>query len=387
MPVGSAVIAQGLWYGRLCSVSSSTIIAYDHLITFEDEVRLIWRSRWSAGKVLFLISRYYNVFTIIFNSIFLYSPTITERFVWLRWQAVSGIFTYGVTEIILMLRLYAMYSASRVVLWLMAGGFALMLAAELAIVGFSTHAQIRAVDAAPNTVLPMDLCVLTDTWPRSNLYWVPFLVFETLLFALALARGMRSLRENELGLRPRGLKQGLSRLGGDMGCRSSRAMKAMEVLIRDSVLYFLLTLAIYLANFLAWTIDDGRIGEIPVTLAVALSTVMGQRLLLNIRANFEARQAPSPNAGADDAGDTYTFQLSTIAFDGVPVLPSSAGSTTAAGSTYSPCRYSTGHQAEAGPSSPLSPASLMSHTTLMTPVSPTSPAKFGSYVPHVHHDQ
>ncbi|KAL5507726.1 hypothetical protein ACEPAH_5344 [Sanghuangporus vaninii] len=325
--VSDVVAERGLWYGRLCTTSSSVIILYDHLITFSDEVHLIWKSRWSAGKALFLISRYYNVFTVLFNSNILYSSTISSRlckrhhgFIWLRWQAVSGIFVYGLTEIILMLRLYAMYSSSKRILLALVVGFSSVLVAEIIILVLSTKAQIGPVNADPSRQLDMATCILTDTWPLSYLYWIPFLAFESLLFALALFKGFQSVRDNELELNAAGFGLGFCRKARGSG--AGRAAKALEVLIRDSILYFVVIFATYLANALAWMIDDGRIGEIPVGLAVALSTVMAQRLLLNIRENFEKRRA-GVDANVSTAAASDTFALSTMAFDGLCIISDS----------------------------------------------------------------
>lgn len=70
----------------------------------------------------------------------------------------------------------------------------------------------------------MYLCVLQNTWPLSYLYWLPFLVFETILFVLALVKGVKSYLDHDLRLVFEG----------------GKAMRAMEVLLRDSILYFLL---------------------------------------------------------------------------------------------------------------------------------------------------
>jgi hypothetical protein len=31
---------------------------FDYLLTFRDEVELVWKSRWSTGKLLFFLTRY-----------------------------------------------------------------------------------------------------------------------------------------------------------------------------------------------------------------------------------------------------------------------------------------------------------------------------------------
>lgn len=180
---------------------------------------------------------------------------------------------YGTTEVILMLRLHAMYGQSRKVVALMVPTFIFLLAVELVILVMSSLSQEGQVNDQPHEIVPMYMCILQNTWPLSYLYWVPFLVFETMLFTLALVKGVKSYLDEEL------------RLVFDRG----KAMRAMEVLLRDSILYFLLIFTTYLVNFLCWVIADGRLGEIPVAFCVSMSSVMSQRLLLNIRKNFEER--------------------------------------------------------------------------------------------------
>lgn len=68
----------------------------------------------------------------------------------------------------------------------------------------------------------------------------------------------------------------------------------------------------------------GHIGEIPVALAVALSTTMAQRLLLNIRENFERRQKGGADADENDpSGDEELgteAQSDTLAFSDQSLL-------------------------------------------------------------------
>ncbi|KAJ8517380.1 hypothetical protein ONZ45_g5411 [Pleurotus djamor] len=46
-------------------VSSATLLIYDTLLTFPDEIRYVWGSTWSVGKCLYILSRY----PILLNSI------------------------------------------------------------------------------------------------------------------------------------------------------------------------------------------------------------------------------------------------------------------------------------------------------------------------------
>ena len=85
----------------------------------------------------------------------------------------------------------------------------------------------------------MATCILTNTWPLSYLYWIPFLAFESLLFALALFKGFQSMRDHELEPNAARFGLGLCCKARGVGSGPGRAAKALEVLIRDSILYFL----------------------------------------------------------------------------------------------------------------------------------------------------
>ncbi|KAJ8701312.1 hypothetical protein PTI98_000114 [Pleurotus ostreatus] len=63
---------------RYAQLASSSIIIFDHLATFSDEVELIWSSSWSIGKVLFIINRYYGLASVIMNNYGLFSPHLTD---------------------------------------------------------------------------------------------------------------------------------------------------------------------------------------------------------------------------------------------------------------------------------------------------------------------
>lgn len=139
-----------------------------------------------------------------------------------------------------MLRLYAMFAKSKKLLALIIPGFSAVIIAEITILVLSTRAQIGLylyrchrssikfsmssgpVNADPHAIITMEACILTDTWWLSYLYWIPFLSFETFLFTLALVKGYQSYFNHELSF------------------KGSMAVKALEVLIRDSILYFML---------------------------------------------------------------------------------------------------------------------------------------------------
>ncbi|KAI0768254.1 hypothetical protein BD413DRAFT_564638 [Trametes elegans] len=50
---------------NLCTAAAAAWLSYDVLLTFSQEVALIWRARWSAPKALFLLVRYYTLVSLL----------------------------------------------------------------------------------------------------------------------------------------------------------------------------------------------------------------------------------------------------------------------------------------------------------------------------------
>ncbi|KAI0705565.1 hypothetical protein C8Q76DRAFT_801310 [Earliella scabrosa] len=49
----------------LSNVAATAWVAYDILVTFSQEVSLVWRARWSIPKVLYFIVRYYTLISLL----------------------------------------------------------------------------------------------------------------------------------------------------------------------------------------------------------------------------------------------------------------------------------------------------------------------------------
>ncbi|KAG1812821.1 uncharacterized protein BJ212DRAFT_1368322 [Suillus subaureus] len=47
-----------IWVRKALSAAGHTVLIYDYLLTFDDEISYIWNAPWTVVKVLFLINRY-----------------------------------------------------------------------------------------------------------------------------------------------------------------------------------------------------------------------------------------------------------------------------------------------------------------------------------------
>jgi len=247
---------------RYSQLASGTIILFDHLVTLDDEVEFIWRRPWSLGKGLFILNRYYSLISVIVNTYGLFSPHLSHSFClnFFRWQGWTGLIAGMIAEVILQMRLYALYSLNKKVLALMGSCFIIATAASAAVMGtVLSNLTATAVPLTPNLIF----CVPFNISHHFFAFWIPMLAFETLLCGLALYKGYETFRSSTSPYRS--------------------GQRLVNILIRDSVLYFLIMFATYLTNLLVWITASQNLLEVPIGFSVALSCVMGNRVILNVR--------------------------------------------------------------------------------------------------------
>jgi len=304
---------------RYSELSSSAIIVFDHLITFDQEVEHVWSAPWTIGKTLFLVNRYYTLFVVTFNNYGLFSSNLTNSFCtkFLEWQGWSGLIACALAEITLQLRLYALYYGNKRIVALMLCSFITVMAISAAIMGTTLHGtKIEA-----NLIPGIPFCIPIGTSKHFYAFWIPILSFETLLCFLALFRGYMSYKDQELRLRLRRRKA--QRLG-NASYQERRAATLLEILLPDSVAYFIVMFATYFTTVMIWILRPSSDVEIPIGFTVAMSCVCCNRLLLNLRGSEHGRQGRNISASVQGHGGSRKSQTHlSIAEDRVGSLANS----------------------------------------------------------------
>ncbi|KAI0089406.1 hypothetical protein BDY19DRAFT_102160 [Irpex rosettiformis] len=175
-------------------------LAYDYVLTLDDEVRYIWGKRLSKARLLFWFS-----------------------FKWFAYTAFISHFSIGA---ILTLRIHAIYSCNRTILYILSTLLCSELIAEVILIVFiSDHFSVLHL----SSLFPG--CAPTHIVPYAWTYWIPMTVFESALFLLAAAKAVRYL------LNPDTPKQ---------------TPNLALLLVRDSIIYFGSVLALILLNLVIW---------------------------------------------------------------------------------------------------------------------------------------
>lgn len=167
--------------------------------------------------------------------------------------------SFLIAELILQLRLYALYLLDKRVLIFMAMSSLLATASSAAVMG----SVLSKITATAHPFPGYRFCVAYGISDYSYAFWIPMLASESVFCGLAVFRFMQNWRSSST----------LFQTGKHL----------LESLIRDSVFYFLVMFATYLTNAIVFIVGTSSEIEIPIGFAVALSCVMGNRLCLNVR--------------------------------------------------------------------------------------------------------
>ncbi|CAA7261228.1 unnamed protein product [Cyclocybe aegerita] len=254
-------VAHNLRAGKCVQMAAFTILIYDHVSTLPQEIERIWKHRFTGASLLFYLNRYITPLQYIIVITAFHHPKWVGKacddfvpFV----GYVSGIMS-SICEVIMILRVYALYRRSNRVLAFLA---VLWLAQLIvSIKGVSTG---FAVHLPPGPAFVG--CILTGTSKWFYAIWIGPLVTDTAIFALTLWR-----------IRPY--------IG------SSQKIPMIHIFLRDGIFYFL---AIFLMNFvnaLLFFLAPNDLKPIGAPFSAMMTTLMISRLVLNLRS--------APSAGID----------------------------------------------------------------------------------------
>jgi len=247
----------GLTSIRFCQLAATVVTVYDHVITIDQEVDLVWNKHWTTSKVLLIWSRYFGDFVLLAEAAVYTNITTSHKFcyVWFRFHGWAGAFVIWSMQLMMMSRIFALYPQSRKVLILVLACFISQVAATSTVLALAIHTFVvppRFHICAPHRV-PKYFCAL----------WIPIILFEILLFALSLNAWIAHLR------RTRRLKP-------------LQSHDLVSILVRDSVAYFFVILVAYIANAVSYLVLPVW-NQLPDGLSLASTCVIGCRLMLNLR--------------------------------------------------------------------------------------------------------
>jgi len=252
---------------RYCRLASSVIIYYDHLITLDREMDLIWKKKWSLSKVIFLLNRYYILAAAVFGLYSLLSPALNDTFCarFYQWQGYTGLIGFMLAQALLQMQIYALYSMNKKIL-----AFMLTFYLSLSAVSAWILQGELALSAAIAISLPGgEFCIVSNISPKFYTFWLPVLLCDSLLCALAIIGGLRGSKSASSFFR--------------------RGFSLVKALILGSVFYYLVIAVSYLTCLLLWKFASPGLLDAPIGFATAMACISSNRVLFNLHEAGKSR--------------------------------------------------------------------------------------------------
>jgi len=243
-------------------VAPTFILGYDFLLTFSDEIDLMWRREWKISSTFFFINRYLPFVDGIMQllSTFMvppsnFRPTCQALLVGHAWLVVLGV---NLAECILVLRTYAIWNYDiRVGIGLFTAligtcifeGFDLMKVAE----------SFIFIDSPSPLDFPGCFISQVDPSPAQPAY-LTLLVFETVVFIITLFKLLRR-RKAHYG----------------------NPSVLLETLLLDGLASYVMVFGISLINIILLRTLSGEIGNVLITFHRVLHSILATRLVLGLR--------------------------------------------------------------------------------------------------------
>lgn len=183
-------------------VAGSAGVMYDWVLTFGQEVELVWRQHWSLMTVLYLSVRYLGISYAVINML-IWVPTIsmtdTGCFILNFAENWMGVVVYVMLGVILIARLHAMYQQSRKVMIFLIVIFLAVDIFDGVVVAISVRnsswEELILSGTSQCTVGSDDLFLHSITWILTTV-WEALAFFLTVWIAI---KHFRELRQHSAG--------------------------------------------------------------------------------------------------------------------------------------------------------------------------------------------
>ncbi|EIW78538.1 hypothetical protein CONPUDRAFT_167530 [Coniophora puteana RWD-64-598 SS2] len=253
---------------RFCQVAAVVIVIHDYVLNFDNEIRHIWGKRFSLVTVLYLVNRYVGSIIIICDALLFtntsFSVQVSKIF---QLIACFGPFiSIWSTQLIMQLRLYAMYSNSKrilsftlTLLLLEMAGTVTVIVIWMRIITYNNRPFAPWIDS-------WHMCATSSPNRSLTAIYVPIFAYEMVMFGLALFAVFHKL----------------GGIGAAVQSRT-RLQATVNMLFKYSIVYF----AVY---FIACAVAIGMYLGLPPTyidvlnvFLMAISVLLGSHMVLGAR--------------------------------------------------------------------------------------------------------
>lgn len=251
---------------RLVSFVAATIVVYDWVITFDREIELIWKKRWSAVKVVYLWHRYFGIAVILLQAVVHVLPNVTDEFCqfWFYWESWCYTFLAFSSETILILWTWVIYNQNKRLLSICIFAFVCEIAAVVTIEVLG----LRQIDATASFIPGDRFCIQLNFTDLYRNLWLPVVGFYAFMSCVFLVRGYQVYI----------LRSSAERFG------------VLSTVTNHTIVNYLAMNTAFFVCAIMWIHVEHGLARVPVSFAIALSLTDCARLLVNVRRGYYASE-------------------------------------------------------------------------------------------------
>jgi hypothetical protein len=216
----------------------------------------VWSLRWRLPKISFLVNRYITPPMLVFNTIVLTLPNLSPKFCqfWLQWQAWPTLLALATVELILIMRVSAIYNSS-FLMYVFFGFYCCEVGSMLGMIGFLYRTSANPL------VTPSYLpgCYSLGFVPWLYGFWVAPVILESIIVILTLLKALRLMRDPIHG------------------------SPTLRLIARDSVVYFLIMFSILTANLFIFKFAPPFVSSLLIGPSSSIACVAVGRMMMNMR--------------------------------------------------------------------------------------------------------
>ncbi|CAE7149578.1 unnamed protein product [Rhizoctonia solani] len=257
------------------------ILIYDHILTFPQEVELVWKQQRSWVSALFLLNRYITPLVLMVD---IYDKGGLADFLpqsfcvnWYFAEAVWNLVAFGLIHAIVALRVHAIWGRPR---WLSITLSVLFVTYFVATAAIAVKFQIElAHTVAYNSLFRLCFAAVS---PYLWTCWLPALIFESVVFILTVIKAVE---------------------------HSKRKLNTpvVHVLYRDGIIYFFIISLCSLFNMMVWLLAPPTLVALSKYFVLCVVPTMGARLILNLRGS--RREDLMPTHSGRTTSDDQQYEM------------------------------------------------------------------------------
>jgi len=238
------------------NVAAATILAYDCVLTLHTEATLIWPSKFNFVKALFFLTRYMAFIDVSIVLYYQLTPRIDITSCNLAYSISGWFIIVGIiiAEMILIVRTWAIWGMKKMVAFGL--GIFFLIACIPALVIEAIF--LKSIEFSPLSDPRTPGCLVVAGSPILGIDFIIIIVFETLVLALTLVKGVQYFRV-------------------------SSSHTFLSILYRDGILFYVYLLAISATNLIVILATPRGLSSTLALIQRVLHSCFSSRLLINLR--------------------------------------------------------------------------------------------------------